>query len=48
MRLDTGFALLASMYANTHSKKGGYKVHDFSPYADEPDIDLDTAMETWT
>lgn len=48
MRLDTGFALLASMYANTHSKTGGYKVRDFAPYQDEPEIDLDTAMENWT
>lgn len=47
MRLDNGFALLASMYANAHSKHGGFKIRDFAPYNDEPEIDLNTAMEAW-
>ena len=47
MRMEEGFALLATIYANTHSKNGGYTLHDFSPHSDEPVIDLETAMETW-
>lgn len=47
MRLDNGFALLASMYANTHSK-GGFHLRDFAPYHDDdPVLTLEQAMETW-
>jgi hypothetical protein len=47
MRVEHGFATLAAMYANAHSKDGGYTLHDFAPYHDEPAITLDRAMKDW-
>lgn len=48
MRVERGTALLATLYANAHSKNGGYKVSDFAPYHDEPTMSLEQAMEQWT
>lgn len=39
--------MLAAMYANAHSKKGGYVLYDFAPHIDEPEISLEQAMERW-
>jgi len=47
LRSEHGFAMLASMFANRHSKKGGYQLHDFAPYHDQPAVTLEKAMETW-
>ena len=47
MRVERGAALLASLYANAHSKDGGYKLHDFAPYHDAPVLSLALAMEQW-
>ncbi|MCY1287202.1 hypothetical protein D9M68_176630 [compost metagenome] len=47
MRIERGSALLATLYANTHSKRGGFKLDDFMPHADEPVLTLERAMETW-
>jgi hypothetical protein len=47
MRIERGAALLASLYANSHSKQGGYSLTDFAPYHDEPVVSLDQAMESW-
>lgn len=47
LRVERGAALLASLYANAHSKDGGYKLHDFAPYHDAPTLSLDQAMEQW-
>lgn len=47
LRVERGAALLASLYANTHSK-GGYTLSDFAPYHDQPEMTLDEAMENWT
>jgi hypothetical protein len=47
-RIDRGFALLASMYANTHTKNGGFKTADFQPFEDDDKpISLVAAMENW-
>ena len=46
MRVERGSALLAALYANSHSKTT-YKLHDFMPHEDEPGITLDHAMKTW-
>jgi len=35
------------LYANAHSKRGGFKLYDFTPYEDEPPVSLEAAMETW-
>jgi len=49
MRVDQSVAIIASMYANSHSKKGvTFKPIDFMPYADEPPITLDDAMKGWS
>lgn len=47
MRMDRGFALLASMYANAHSKNGGFAIHDFLPHESAPAPTLEQAMKTW-
>lgn len=47
MRVEHGTALLATLYANAHSKDGGHQLHDFAPYHDEPPMDLERAMERW-
>ena len=47
MRVERGAALLATLYANSHSKAGGYSVYDFMPHEDEPEMTLEQAMEEW-
>lgn len=46
MRVERGSALLAALYANSHSKET-YKLYDFMPHEEEPAISLDQALETW-
>lgn len=47
MRLEHGFAMLATMYKNSHSKNGGYQLTDFAPHMPEPVVSLEQAMEQW-
>ena len=47
MRVERGAALLATLYANTHTKDGGYKVYDFMPHDSERAVTLEQAMESW-
>lgn len=47
MRVERGSALLAALYANSHSKNGGYSLSDFAPYHDSPTVTLEQAMEMW-
>lgn len=47
MRVERGAAVLATLYANTHSKVGGYKLFDFMPHESEPELSLAQAMENW-
>jgi hypothetical protein len=47
MRVERGSALLATLYANAHSKAGGHKIFDFMPHLDEPPVSLDEAMKAW-
>ncbi|MCY1397745.1 hypothetical protein D9M71_127610 [compost metagenome] len=47
MRVERGSALLAALYANTHTKNGGFKLYDFMPHEVEPAPTLEQAMETW-
>lgn len=47
MRVEYGAAMLATLYANSHSKNSGHQLHDFAPYHDEPPLDLERAMERW-
>jgi len=35
------------MYANAHSKNGGYKLFDFMPHEKEPELTLEQAMKDW-
>lgn len=49
MRVEQSMALMASMYANSHSKKGvTFKPLDFMPHGDELPITLDDAMKSWS
>ena len=36
-----------AMYANTHSKNGGFNLHDFAPHEEEPEWTLERAMKEW-
>lgn len=49
MRMEHGFALLASMYANAHRKQHSpaLKLYDFMPHMEEQAVSLDQAMEKW-
>lgn len=47
MRVERGSALLATLYADVHSKHGGHKITDFMPHGSEPPIPLEEAMEQW-
>ena len=47
MRVERGSALLATLYANNHSKDGGYKLFDFMPHEAEPELSLDEAIDSW-
>lgn len=47
MRVERGAALLATLYANSHSKKGDFKLFDFMPHEEEPPMSLEQAMATW-
>ncbi|WP_430294275.1 phage tail assembly protein T [Pseudomonas paraversuta] len=47
MRIERGTALLATLYANSHSKDGGYKIYDFMQHDAERPVSLEQAMESW-
>lgn len=47
MRVERGAALLATLYANAHTKNGGYRIYDFMPHEEEGPISLDEAMKAW-
>lgn len=48
MRVERGSALLATLYANVHSKHGGHKITDFMPHEEETVLSLEQAMESWS
>lgn len=41
MRVERGSALLASLHANTHTPQGGFRIHHFAPFHDQPVLTLD-------
>jgi len=47
MRVERTGALLATLFANAHSKEGGYKIYDFMPHDEEPELTLDD-LKNWT
>ncbi|MGE6445041.1 phage tail assembly protein T [Pseudomonas bubulae] len=47
MRIERGTAMLAALYANSHTKDGGYKIYDFMPHDIEQPLTLDQAIESW-
>lgn len=49
MRIERGFALLATIYSNRHLKQGvqAFKLTDFMPNEQERAISLQDAMKTW-
>ncbi len=47
MRIERGFALLSTLYANTHSDKVKYKIYDFMPHESEPELTLEEAIASW-
>jgi hypothetical protein len=47
MRIEYGTAMLASLYANTHTKNGGFTVVDFMPHESERPVTLEEAMKSW-
>lgn len=47
MRVERGNAMLATLYANTHSSKGGFKIYDFMQHDSEQPLTLEQAMESW-
>lgn len=47
MRVEHSGATLAAMYANTHSRDGGFRLTDFAPFHDPAPISLQQAMKDW-
>ncbi|SDQ66766.1 hypothetical protein SAMN04490195_1349 [Pseudomonas moorei] len=47
MRIERGAAMLATLYANSKSQKGGFKIYDFMPHDSEQPMTLEQAMESW-
>jgi len=48
MRVEQSSAMIASLYANAHSKKGvTWKINDFMPHADQEPIELEDALKLW-
>jgi hypothetical protein len=47
MRIERGAAMLATLYANSKSQKGGFKIYDFMPHDSEQPLTLEQAMESW-
>ena len=47
MRIERGTAMLATLYANSKSQKGGYKIYDFMQHDSEQPLTLEQAMESW-
>jgi hypothetical protein len=47
MRFDRGAALLATLYANTKTKDGGFTIYDFMPHESAPALTLEEAMKAW-
>ncbi|MHB0844758.1 phage tail assembly protein T [Stutzerimonas nitrititolerans] len=47
MRIDRSAALLATLYANVHSKTGGHELADFMPFEDQHEPTVEEAMAAW-
>ncbi|CAM4078264.1 Phage tail protein [Bordetella tumbae] len=47
MRVERAAATIAALYANSHSKNGGYTIYDFMPHESAPAISLEQAMKEW-
>lgn len=47
LAVEQTMAVIATMYANAHSKSGHYKPGDFMPHFDEAPLTLERAMEEW-
>ena len=47
MRVERSAALLATIYANSHTKGGGYEILDFMDHEYEQPISLEEAMKSW-
>jgi len=47
-RIEQSVAVIASMYANAHSKKGvTFSPREFMPHADDAPISLEDALKSW-
>lgn len=48
MRIERGFALLATLYANRNSSAPTpFKIYDFMPHESEPEMTLEEALASW-
>lgn len=47
MRLEAGFALIASMLANYATRTTDYSIHDFMPHNPAPEPTVEEAMKAW-
>ena len=47
-RIETAIASGMALYANAHSKNGGYDMYDFAPHEVEPEWTLDRAKKEWS
>ena len=47
LRLEKQLSVFYKLYTDVHTKNGGFKIYDFTPFEDEPEITLKQAMEQW-
>jgi hypothetical protein len=47
-RIEMAIAAWMALYANAHSKNGGYGVYDFAPHEEEPEWTLERAKKEWS
>lgn len=45
--MERGAALLATLFANSKSKHGGFRIVDFMPHEEELAIELEQAKDEW-
>lgn len=49
MRVERGFALLATLYANRNSTANTqFTIYDFMQHEDEPGLSIEEAMANWS
>lgn len=47
LRMERQLSVFYMLYANRCTKTGGFKIFDFTPFEEEPEISLERAIKEW-